>query len=224
VRSLRIAGLVAALASLIASGRFWSAALTPTPPVFLPAPEPQRLFVSPAVVVAPPVRVAHLRKPRHEVRVPVVQAAAAPPRHVSIGPPLPLVLRPTKSPPTAAPSARPAPEPKHAPPPSAVSPAPQAPIAAPAPPVVTQQPAPQAPVAAPAPQPAVSDGSLTPASTPPPAPGPSPDTSPPASNTPPPAEPPPSDDETLPTRPGWGNGDENHDHTGPPGAQDGHGH
>jgi hypothetical protein len=162
--------------------------VAPAPLVVEPAP------VAPERQAAPkPERVSH-PKP-----APVRVAAPAP--------------RPSKPPAPAAPAPKPAPKPKpkpHAPPP----PPPQQPQ--------PQPPAPPEPAPAPAPP---ASPEPTPPPPPPPAPSAPPDVAPPppAQPTPappdngqptPPPEPPPPDDNT---RPGWGNGDDNHDHTGPPG-------
>lgn len=123
--------------------------------------------------------------------------------------------------PTPAPTPIPAPAPTPAPSPS---PAP-APTPAPAP-VPTLEPNPS-PTATPTPPPPPAPAPTPPAPAPPPTPAP---TSPPpqSQQTPPPAElssPPPVAPSSAPSdppqqgneRPGWGHGDKNHEHTGPPG-------
>ena len=66
-----------------------------------------------------------------------------------------------------------------------------------------------APRPKPKPKPAPKPSTSPPARTPTPAPEPQPDSAPPT--------PPPADDQNPDSKPGWGWGDKNHDHTGPPG-------
>ena len=135
--------------------------------------------------------------------------APAPPRGGSPPPPSqPPAPAPAPTPP--APSAPPAPAPTPTPPPPAAPAAPAAPTAAPS------SPPSAGPTATPAPKPKPHP---KPAPAPVPAPAPAPAPAPPSPTPPPtPAAPPSSD-----TKPGWGNGDKNHDHSGPPGATESHG-
>jgi hypothetical protein len=145
----------------------------------------------------------------------LVVAASPPPASVSPAAPSSPTERPTT--PAAAPKPAPKPTPKPAPTP-APKPRPT-PVPTPAPtPTPTPGPTGGSPQPAPAPTPAPT--TPTPAPTPP-QPGPPtpvppvlpPATPAPTTPTPTPAAPTPASGE----RPGWGHGDDNHGHTGPPG-------
>lgn len=154
---------------------------------------------------------------------PIVQPVASQPTTA-------VVSRSRPQQPPAKPASNPRPVPAATPPagkppsPPAASPVP--PTAAPTPPVPAPVPPPATPAAPPAtaqepagspiPAPAPPASALPPREaanpTPPPAEPPAPPSPPPPPEPPPPPTPPPSD------RPGWGWGDTNHSHTGPPGG------
>lgn len=109
-------------------------------------------------------------------------------------------------PPSAPPQQPPPPAPPTAP---VAPPTPSPPAPTPTPPPPAAPSPPSAPAPAPAPSP------------PKPHPKPAPTPAPPAP-APPPESPPstPGGPSTETSKPGWGKGDENHDHTGPPGANE----
>jgi hypothetical protein len=119
-----------------------------------------------------------------------VRARAAPrrSREAAAEPLLVAAPAPTAPTPSAQPHAPPAPPPPAGAPPSA-------------------DPPPPPPTVAPPPPPPARD----------PIPSPPPPPPPPAPVAPPPPPPPPPSPGDGSTRPGWGHGDENHEHTGPPG-------
>src|SRR5262245_10753173 len=184
---------------------------------------------TPAAVSAPASQSEIAFKPpaKHAMVKPSV--SHAPKASAPAAPSTQPVVHPAPASPPAVEKATPSPSPS-APSPSASTraTAPAAPIppvlpatpppAAAAAPTVDTQPASAPPAAPPAPEPApavVSPPIIPPPATPPPpatTPPPPPATTPPPVTTPPPApEPPPAA-----TKPGWGCGDQNHEHTGPP--------
>jgi len=116
------------------------------------------------------------------------------------------------APPRAAPPPS-SPPPQQPPAPAPAPPPPTAPGAPPNPPPPAPTPSPPAP-AAPATPPTAAP------STPKPHPKPAPTPSTPAPPSGPTQPPPPAAPGSDTSKPGWGHGDENHDHSGPPGAND----
>ena len=158
------------------------------------------------VVVATPTVTPQAPAVVHRTVAPRVVPKPSPPAAVLLpvptapeAPPTPVVTHPTP-PPVVVPTPTPLPQP---------APVPAAPVvvATPAPAEAAPQAAPIAPATPPAPTPTPAPSQTPPPSTvpPPTAPGPTP--------TPVPTPPPVTPD----TRPGWGCGDKNHDHTGPAG-------
>lgn len=168
----------------------------PTPVVEQPAPAP-----APATGPAPAPVISKPAPPKVKLKptpVPVPVPAPSLP-HVSIPP---VVIAPAPKPTPA-----PAPIPQPTPAPAPVSPAPTpAPAAAGGQAQVMEPPVTNAPAAPPSTPPAT-------APTPPPA-----STPPPVTQTPPPVTPTPPPAPEPESKPGWGCGDKNHAHTGPPGA------
>jgi hypothetical protein len=171
------------------------------------------------VTHAQPV-VRHVRRRVHHV-APVAAAAPKPvaqlvslpvqPRHVVTEPAVQHVHHTAKPKPAA--TAQPKPKPK---PPA--KPAPK-PTPAPTPtPTPTPTPAPAPTPAAPAPAPTPAAAPTTPTTTETPVvTAPPPATTPPSTPTTPATPPPVEATPAADTRPGWGKGDPNHSHTGPPG-------
>jgi hypothetical protein len=217
VRPLRFAVIVGAIASFAASGRLWFGALSPgTPELLPPSPEPHRIVLTPATPVvvhaaslptrtAAPLRRHHTAKTQHPssdargvataagpLISPVVYHPQAPVHHT--------VAAPSATPPKPKPKSKPTPvtpTPSPSPPPAQQPSPPSQPTAA------VSQPSTETP--------APPSSSSAPASTP---------------STPAPTETPPGGGSSSPppqasdSRPGWGLGDDNHVHTGPPGQPD----
>jgi hypothetical protein len=242
VRLVRLLAVALATGCFVVTGELWSSALNPSPTIVFPTPvqPPPRLLPGdlsrhgpPAIVRLKPVPtypLPHATAQRHGHGKPAArhggtthrrgrtfvvaqqQTAAAAPAPAREPSPQPA--------PASAPA--PAPPPKPAPkPPSPPTPPPAPPTPAPTPPPAPA-PTPSPPSPAPAPpqsQPSVE--AAPPVQTPPPVTTPAapPPAAPPPTSTPVPPTPPtpPTPPPTSDTRPGHGYGDENHQHTGPPG-------
>jgi hypothetical protein len=223
VAPTRLVVLLAAAASLAGAGRLWSSAMTSGGDPLVAQLQPKRIMLGRPIVVAaapiPPLVTAQ-RRVRRTVRVhersrrhPVTPAPAAVSNTIAWHPhPVAHIAAQTeihRARPVhpAEPKPKSKPKPKSRPKPAAPHPAPPAAQPAPTPPPVAQPaPAPVVTVAAAA----APDAPVAPASAPAAAPAQPPVT---AAVTPAPTPAP----EPLPSRPGNGWGDENHQHTGPPG-------
>jgi hypothetical protein len=186
--ALRLCALVAAGAT---SGYLWRAAFESSTPEVRVAATPRVVHPAPApkVVRIPPSRVAPHKAVAHHVArraQRVTPAAASLASHPAAVTPVRTVPVPEASPQPSTPKPQPKPQPKPAPAPSPATPTPSAPVASPpAPTQTTTVQAAAAPPAAPAQEPQ------------------KPENQPNLGNS------------TSDTRPGWGKGDKNHDHTGP---------
>jgi hypothetical protein len=205
VGSRRIVPLVFACACLLGAGRLWSDALAPeqapfSAPYSAPVVPPSVLQPVPETVLAEP---AATRRPPHVTHRTKRPALVV--RHPAPGTPQLAAVVVRRTPPRSLPApsgSAPVPKPKPSPkptPPRNPRPVPPSPKPVPAPPVVP-------PVAAV--QPLPTEQSVT-AQT-----APSTPSSPPA-----PTPPSPAPAVVEESRPGNGYGDDNHDHTGPPGQQ-----
>ena len=210
--TLRVVFLVA---SAVSAGYLWRAALegdselgrlldTSSPGIVAPAPSgpvwnlggaPDRELGaerrrSAAVEPEPPPRpAAKGKRPAAKPKGPAQRPPRPAPRPEAAPTPVARPQPPAPKPEPAAPTPKPAPKPAPKPP----TPQPKPPTGGSGPTGGTPAPAPPAPAPAPG-------GSGQPAPAPPPAPTPPPDSEPAA----------------VVQRPGWGHGDKNHDHTGPP--------
>ena len=214
--------LAALAASAILSAYLWLRALgagptSPVRPLSLMPAERRSVETLPGIVLPAPATARPTVARKHPVRARaaahrrpspprvVETSAAAPPTAQLVSAPVP---RSTPAP-SPAPSPRPSPSPKPSPAPP--QPAPPAPN----PPAPTPSPSPPQPAPSP-PQPAPTPPAPEPAAAAVP-PSPAPQNSPPESQ---PASTPPSSESS---KPGWGCGDKNHTHTGPPGNGSGNG-
>lgn len=228
MRVLRILTLISFVAISIGMAiRFWIDGLPSVEPFqgMLQVPEGARQVVTASEQIGqPPGSQGSSRRPQSGEssvrftiglgRAPEAFSPAAPGAPGSSEAPAP--PRVGSPPPSSQP---PAPTPAPTPPPPVVPPAPPTP--APPPPT-----APSAPTAAPAaPTPGPATAPTPPKPKPKPHPKPAPVPAPAPAPAPTPAPPPPSTppEPSGDTKPGWGNGDKNHDHSGPPGAAQSHG-
>ena len=204
--------------------RRWRTRLARTAPVFAAGVLPLGALAAVLIgilsaSVAPPdadvsISTQHPRSARPALRIPSDVAAKPRPRKHAL-------RRTTASlPPVAdvgAPAPAPAPEPTSVPPPrpSAPSPSPTPPVAPPTPAPTTPAPTTPAPTTPPAPvaAPAAPVSTLASPSPPPPTTI--------TTTSAAPEQPPAADQSGEASAPGWGCGDENHDHTGPPGKPGG---
>jgi hypothetical protein len=205
---LRATAILALVAAVAGTALLWRQAAKPNdaPPLALPAPPlgqgPGTVVVIPDV--AKPAHPAHRAAVR--VHVPRVAPSHAPARRSVAPTPTVVGQKPAVTPatpkpptphkPTTPPKSPPAPPTPTPTPTPAPAPSPTTPVA---PPTTPAAPTPSTPVP-------VAPPEREPASNPPPTVTPPPDTTPTS-----PAAPP------VDSRPGYGNGDSNHDHTGPPG-------
>jgi hypothetical protein len=196
--AVRLASLVAAAT---ASGYFWRAAFEPTraPTIYrlAPATLPHRPSIpEPKAAVAPRHLVDRGRRPSPVSHHPGAEVVA---RSLT-----PATLRPAAAQRQSVASPRPKPAPKpHPRPTPRPKPKPQ--------PGPTPQPQPKPPETSGPQQPSPPSAAQPVA-----APTSPPEDAPGSSNA-------PSEEPTDSSRPGWGHGDDNHDHSGPPGHANGHG-
>ena len=184
------------------SGYLWRAALDPrstvAPELVLRGPDPTQLFVKPPTTAGHHPRVReHTRRSVHP-QAPAKRASTAVNRHEPRpSAELASVSTPRHTAPTytGPPQAKPAPSRSKNPNPRTAPPRPK--------PKARTAPAPTAPPVTTTPPP----------TTPPPSPPPNPVVTPPVVTPPVPEQ----AASTSSTRPGWGKGDPNHEHTGPPG-------